>query len=129
MEGGLGPVFGQRQGLDIHIAPRRQQVVIPRGDEGPVDQTSILIPERGAPSPVVGIVVVLRAGDAWGKIMPYGEERAVELDGLGAAPRTSGHVALHAITLGNLGGFRCACNLNPAPVPECTPPLLMRLAR
>ncbi len=121
----LRAIFDQWERLDVHVEPRRKQVVITRGDQRPIHQPGILVPEGIAPRTVIGIVAALRGACAFRKIMTNGEERAVELDRLRAAPRTRRHVTLDGVTLGNLAGFRSAADMNPAPIPKLRPPLLM----
>ena len=82
----LGAVLGQRQRLDIHVEPRRQQVVISRGDQRPVDQTRVLVPIRGAPRAEIRIVIVRSL-----ELTPSGRScptvKSEPLNLIGCAPR------------------------------------------
>ncbi len=123
----IGPcaIFDQWERLDIHVEPGGQQVVITGGHQGPIDQPGILVPEGIAPGAIIGIVVAFGGACAPRKIMADGEERAVELDRLRAAPRARRHVTLDGVTLGNRFASGRGADLNPAPVPKFHPPLLM----
>ena len=100
----LRAVFAERQQLvGIHAEERALQVEVAGGAEADVGQARVLPPVARPPAAIVG-VLLRRAGR-------HGEERAVELDRIGAAPGAGGDEPLQVIHLADVGGLvahRCA---------------------
>jgi hypothetical protein len=83
------PLHRQRQRRLVHAEQRTHHLEVAAGEQRPVGQAGVLEPVRTAPIAEIGVVT-------WAIDV---EDRAVELDGRAAPPRTGEHEPLQSVAL------------------------------